>query len=98
MMNKTTVLEAGDVVEIAEGLKLPFGLTGGFQVRLVRVLDSARRLVERDGQEWILDATQIRARELRGTPGPCRSAVPAGRGIQPHAPIRRAVMPALARR
>ena len=98
MMNKTTVLEAGDVVEIAEGLKLPFGLTGGFQVRLVRVLDSARRLVERDGQEWILDATQIRARELRGPSSPCRSSTSASRGTQPHAPIRRAVMPALARR
>jgi hypothetical protein len=96
MMNNTSALEAGDVVEIAEGAKLPFGLTEGFQVRLVRLLDSARRLVERDGQEWILDASQIRPRAARRPASPCRGDDAPVRAVRPHVPSRRAMMPAMA--
>lgn len=96
MMNNTSALEAGDVVEIAGGPRLPFGLSEGFQVRLVRLLDSARRLVERDGQEWILDASQIRPRAARRPTSPCHGDAAPVRAVRPHAPARRAMMPAMA--
>jgi hypothetical protein len=55
--------ERGEVVElIPSGGHLPEGLTEGFQVRVVRRMEGDRRLVEREGQEWVVNLTQIRFR------------------------------------
>ena len=57
--------ERGEVVELIPcGGHLPEGLTEGFQVRVVRRMEGDRRLVEREGQEWVVNLTQIRFRHL----------------------------------
>lgn len=98
MTNAMTVPEPGDVVEINAAGTLPFGLTDGFQVRLVRILDSARRLVEREGREWVLESAQIRPRPLRKPTPDCRrdrNGV-GSRELAPHQPGRRAWSPSVA--
>jgi hypothetical protein len=95
MMNTTMELEPGDVVEVNAAGTLPFGLSDGFQVRLVRVLDSARRLVEREGREWVLEIGQIRARHFRRPSPDCRRdrKGPTMRETAPSQPARRAWSP-----
>lgn len=91
-------LEPGDVVEINAAGNLPFGLTDGFQVRLVRILDSARRLVEREGREWVLESAQIRPRHGRKPSPDCRRerSGTGCREVVPHQPGRRAWSPSAA--
>lgn len=60
--------ERGEVVELTPGGgRLPDGLSDGFQVRVVRRMDGDRRLVEREGREWVVGLQQIRYR--RRNPG-----------------------------
>ena len=62
-MNDRFEDERGEVVELTlDGGRLPEGLSEGFQVRVVRRLGGDRRLVEREGREWVVGAGQIRLR------------------------------------
>ncbi len=97
VMNTFSDFQAGDVVEIAGGQNLPFGLGEGLQVRLIRMLEGTRRLVERDGREWIVEATQLRSRLLPRQASQCRTATVASRDIRPHRSPLRAWMPSAAR-
>jgi hypothetical protein len=66
--------ERGEVVElIPGGGRLPEGLSDGFQVRVVGRIEGDRRLVEREGREWVVAVDQIRFR---------RRAAAAARGVQ----------------
>jgi hypothetical protein len=66
--------ERGEVVELIPGGGcLPDGLTQGFQVRVVGRIGGDRRLVEREGREWVVAVDQIRFR---------RRAAAAGSGVQ----------------
>lgn len=88
--------ERGEVVElIPGGGHLPDGLTEGFQVRVVRRLEGDRRLVEREGREWIVPLGQIRFR--RRFPAAVAVAICETwdrplRGVRPHGPVHRGVV------
>jgi len=83
-MKLSAECKIGDVVEIESSTdrnNLPTGLTPGFQVRIIRI-EADLRIVEREGREWCLRGSQIRA---RGRPIPSRaapcSAPPVGRQV-----------------
>lgn len=95
--------ERGEVVELTpDGGLLPDGLGDGFQVRVVRRVDGGRRVVEREGREWVVTVEQIRFRRrplgAAAVPGcetwnlPLRGVRPAGgerRGIPVPLPVSR---------
>jgi hypothetical protein len=59
--------ELGDVVTVcaqSQHPALPFGLTPGFQVRVVR-WGEGFLIVEREGREWRLPEANVAARPLR---------------------------------
>lgn len=90
--------ERGEVVELVPwGGFLPDGLSEGFQVRVVRRVDGGRRLVEREGREWVVAAEQIRLRRRPpGLPGRggCETWNLPLRGVRPRVPEWRGFPPA----
>jgi len=94
-MNDRFEEERGEVVELIPcGGLLPEGLTEGFQVRVVRRVEGDRRLVEREGREWVVNLTQIRFR--RRSPAAvavttCETWNRPLRGVRPHSSSHRGV-------
>ena len=87
--------ERGEVVElIPGGLRLPEGLTEGFQVRVVRRIDGGHRLVEREGREWVVALTQMRFRHRSLAAQPitaCETWNLPLRGVRPQTPNQRGI-------
>lgn len=68
MTNNEGVVSVGEVVEVASGPQpLPFGLTPGFQVRVIR-RDQGGAVVEREGQEWRLADCHLQPRRRFRSP------------------------------
>ena len=94
-MNDRFEEERGEVVELIPcGGLLPEGLTEGFQVRVVRRVEGDRRLVEREGREWVVNLMQIRFR--RRSPAAvavttCETWNRPLRGVRPHSSSHRGV-------
>ncbi|MBN9688940.1 MAG: hypothetical protein J0M24_01770 [Verrucomicrobia bacterium] len=94
MTTNEYVVSVGDVVEVASGRQpLPFGLTPGFQVRVIR-RDQGGALVEREGREWRLADCHLQPRRsfrspqiAPRSPSPSPFAVP-----RPHDNPRRAAL------
>ena len=61
-------VSVGEVVEVASGpLPLPFGLTPGFQVRVIR-REEGGAVVEREGREWRLADSHLQPRRSIRSP------------------------------
>jgi hypothetical protein len=68
MTNNEGVVSVGEVVEVASGPQpLPFGLTPGFQVRVIR-RDEGGAVVEREGREWRLADCHLQPRRRFRSP------------------------------
>jgi hypothetical protein len=88
--------ERGEVVELIPcGDHLPDGLSEGFQVRVVRRVAGDRRLVEREGREWVVGAGQIRLRRRVSPTAPAGGLetwnVPL-RAVRPRVPDRSGIL------
>lgn len=95
-MNDRFEDERGEVVELTlDGGRLPEGLSEGFQVRVVCRVEGERRLVEREGREWVVPVTQIRFRRraaaARGGAAACETWNLPLRGVRPQTPTQRGI-------